>query len=407
MKSKIAKNTFFLSASQVLSRAIGFLYVIFLARVLGVRNFGIYSFTLAFVYNFIPVADFGIERLVLRDVSRDLGKASFYLSRLLPLRLALALGAYVLVLLLALGLGQDSQQIFYLAIFGLALIPYSLTFLFSSFLNAKEKMKYMAFANIMQISLTALFGGMFVFLKLGLVWILLAYPLANFLTAGTFVLKARKWGLPLGWRIDISFWKEKLSQSWIFATFTIISVFYLRISLILVNFFHGPEATGLYGAPFKFLEAMILIPQSVALALFPLSSQLFSEDKQRLRSIYKKGLGFQFFSSLIFISPLIFFPSSILTLAYGREYLSAAPVFPILGIALIFFFINSLAGNVIHNSPQVKKFLPFLLLNLTVKITLCLLLIPNWSIIGAAWAVAAAESFGFLINNYFVWRVLK
>ncbi len=64
MLAKVAKNTLFLSASQVTARLIGFFYFIFLARFLGVATFGIYNFTLAFVYNFVPVADFGLERFV-------------------------------------------------------------------------------------------------------------------------------------------------------------------------------------------------------------------------------------------------------------------------------------------------------------------------------------------------------
>ena len=37
------------------------------------------------------MADFGLERLVLRDISRDHQKANYYLARLLPLRLLLSL----------------------------------------------------------------------------------------------------------------------------------------------------------------------------------------------------------------------------------------------------------------------------------------------------------------------------
>src|SRR4030042_6088128 len=98
MLAKIAKNTIFLSVAQIVGRLIGFFYFLLLARFLGVATFGVYNFTIAFVYNFIPVADFGLERLVLRDISRTPGTAGFYLARLLPLRLFLSLGAYLLVL---------------------------------------------------------------------------------------------------------------------------------------------------------------------------------------------------------------------------------------------------------------------------------------------------------------------
>lgn len=407
MIKRVAKNTFFLSVSQIIARAIGFFYFIFLARVLGVETFGIYNFTLAFIYSFVPVADFGIERLVLRDIPRKPEKAAFYFSRLLPLRVLLATTAYFAALILGLILGQPLRQIFYLAIFGLSLIPSSFTYLIASFQNAREKMKYMALANISTISLTALLGVTFVFAKLSLIWILLAYVLGQSIVALIFLARASSWNLPFGWVIDKDFWKKTLGQSWVFAALTILAVFYLRLSIILVGLLKGAYFTGLYGSAFKFIEAMILIPQSLALALFPLSSRLFVDNKEKLKAVYKKGLGVLFLSSLPFVLVLIFGSKLIVSFAYGWDYLAAAPVLSVLGLALVLFFVNVLPGNIILNSSRVKQFLPWAFLNFLVAVVLGLYLIPRYSILGAAYAVLGAEAVGFLINNWFVWKVLR
>ncbi len=409
MLKKIAKNTFFLSSAQIAARLIGFFYFIFLARFLGVASFGIYNFTLAFVYNFIPVADFGLERLVLRDISRKPNKTSFYLARLLPLRLFLSLGAYLLVLLLALILKQTLSQISYLAIFGLFIFPYSITYLLTSFLNAKEKMKYMALAIVSSQFLIFILGLTFVFLKFPLSVIFLAGVGGQFLVALTFLLKAKNWGLSLGWVIDKKFFRQVLSQSWAFALLTIISVFYLRLSILMVNFLKGDEATGLYSSAFKFIEAMVLIPQSVALALFPHFSRL-TLTSRKMREIilpYLKGFLFLFLISLPFVLALIIFPKFIVNIAYGSNYLLATPVFKILGLSLILFYINALAANIIHNLKEVKLFLPLLFLKFLIEILFCLLFIPKWSIIGAAWAVVLGEVFGLIFNNLFIFCILK
>lgn len=407
MIGKVARNTFFLSASQILARLVGFLYFVFLARALGVKDFGVYVFTTAFIYNFVPVADFGIERLVLRDISREPAKANYYLARLLPLRVFLAVAAYVAVIVLGLILGQTLTQILFLAVFGLALIPYNLTFLFSSFLNAREKMGYMAIANIALALLTTIFGILSVLVKQSLAYVLFAYPLANWLLAGFFISNSKKWGVALGWVIDRKFWRQSLVESWIFASLTILAVFYLRTSTVMINLLKGPEATGIYGSAFKFVEAMILIPQSLALALFPLSSKLIAQDKNKLRNVYLKGLGVLFFSSLPFAFVLVALPKFIIRFSYGTEYLSAVPIFAILGFSLILFFVNALAGNIIQNSIRVKKFLPLLLLNFIVEIVLCLILISRLGTIGAAWAVVGGEVFGLFINNIFVFQILR
>jgi len=407
MFGKIVKNTFWLSTSQIIARGLGFFYFIFLARFLGVADFGIYSFTIAFVYNFIPVADFGIERLVLRDISREPEKTTYFLKRLLPLRMILAAIAYFLLVILALVFGQTGKQILYLAIFGLALFPYSFSFLLISFLNSREEMKFLAASNIFLILFTGVTGALLVILKFPLTILFFVYPLANFLLAGWFWLNSKELNLPLGGVIDLVFWKKCLSQSWAFATILILAVFYLRLSVVMLNLIKGSVATGLYNSAFKFVEATILIPQSLTLALFPLSSKLIISDKAKLKKIYLKALLILVLLSVPLMFVFLFAPQLLVKTTYGSNYLGAVPVFMILGLSFVFFFPNALAGNIIQNSDKFKRFLPWAVANFLVALILCLILIPRYSIVGAAWAVVGGEIFGLIINNWFVFRILK
>jgi len=407
MFGKIVKNTFWLSTSQIIARGLGFFYFIFLARFLGVADFGIYSFTIAFVYNFIPVADFGIERLVLRDISREPEKTTYFLKRLLPLRMILAAIAYFLLVILALVFGQTGKQILYLAIFGLALFPYSFSFLLISFLNSREEMKFLAASNIFLILFTGVTGALLVILKFPLTILFFVYPLANFLLAGWFWLNSKELNLPLGGVIDLVFWKKCLSQSWAFATILILAVFYLRLSVVMLNLIKGSVATGLYNSAFKFVEATILIPQSLTLALFPLSSKLIISDKAKLKKIYLKALLILVLLSVPLMFVFLFAPQLLVKTTYGSNYLGAVPVFMILGLSFVFFFPNALAGNIIQNSDKFKRFLPWAVANFLVALILCLILIPRYSIVGAAWAVVGGEIFGLIINNWFVWKILR
>jgi len=46
-------------------------------------------------------------------------------------------------------------------------------------------------------------------------------------------------------------------------------------------------------------------------------------------------------------------------------------------------------------------------LNLALAILFCAILIPRFSITGAAWAVLLGEVVGFIFNNYFVFKILR
>jgi len=406
MKKKVIKNTIFLSMANFFARLIGFFYFVFLGRILGVENFGHYNFALALVYNFYPVADFGVERLILRDLSKDTTKAQKYFQKIIPLRFILALISIFLVTLLGYFLSKTSFDRINVFVFSLCLVPWTFNQLVAGIGNAFEKMEIQSLVIVGMSLLTAVFGGLTAFFGGGVTLILLAAFLANLVVS--FLMFFLKGHLYLQFLIDFdsSFWKKILKESWIFASIMIIAVFYLRASVILVNYFKGPYYTGLYSSVFKFIEASLLIPQSFALALFPQAARLIDSDKKRLGQNYLKSLGIIFVFSLIYALVFWFFAPLIIKISYGSSYLPAVMTMKILGIGAILFFLNALPGNIIQNSQKVKYYPIFSFLNFLFLVILGAVLIPKNSIVGAAWAVLLAEALGFLINNAFVWKII-
>jgi len=404
---KIFKNTLFLSGSQIIGRVIGFLYFIFLARSLSVASLGIYAWVLGFGYNFYPLADFGLERVVLKHIPRDSGKTSLYLSRLLPLRLLLAVGSILSSLILGLLIGVGRQKLFYIFIFGLGLLPYNLLYLYGAFKNAQERTEVYATITVLTSFLSSLLGVVIICLGLGLGWLFAVYFLANAAILALLLLKARKLDLSVSWKFEIDFWKRILKESWVFAVLTITAVFYLRIPLILVGRLLGDYWAGIYGSASKFVEAGILIPQSLTLALFPLSSRLLVSNRERLKRIYKRAITLLFLFSLPVALTMAVGGQYIIPFIYGHDYSPAIPVFSLFGLLMILFFVNSFPGNIIHNSDRVKSFIPFALLNFLVATVSGLILIPRVGVIGGVWAMIIGEIYGLVVNNLFVFRILN
>lgn len=407
MEKKVIKNTFFLGSANLLARAVGFFYFVFLGRVLGVENFGHYNFALALVYNFYPVADFGVERLILRDLSKDTAKAQEYFQKIIPLRIFLAMVAIFLVNLLGFFLSKNSFDRVNIFVFSLCLIPWTFNQLVAGIGNALEKMEIQSLAIAGMSLMVVILGGLTAFFQKNVTLVLGAAFLGNLLVSFLMFFLLKKLDLRFRVEKDFAFWKKILGESWIFASIMIIAVFYLRASVVLVNYFKGPYYTGLYSSAFKFVEASILLPQSFALALFPQTARLLETDKEKLKKNYLKSLGLILGAGFVFAFVLAHFSSLIIKIAYGENYLPAVGIAKILAVAGIFFFLNTLPGNIIQNSRWVKKFLPFALLNLILVIVSGAILIPRFSVEGAGLAVLLGEVSGFLINNGFVFKILN
>jgi len=405
MRKKLVKNSLLLIVSQIIARSIGLIYFIFLARNLSVSNFGIYAWVLGFVYNFFPVADFGLERYVLKYIPRNRSKTNFYFKRILGLKSALAIFAIFACLALALVLGISSPKFILLSIFALHLIPYNIAHTIITFQNAKEETTTYAKFNICYSLLGAILGVFVIKLKLGLPWVFGAYFATISLVLVWLITKKNM--LKIGFVFDRNFFKKVLKESWVYAFLVIMAVFYLRIPLILTGILTDDYWAGIYGSVSKFIEAGILIPQAVALALAPSYSILLEKKKKELGRVYLKNMFTVFLLSLPIVLLMFFVSQPIILLIYGQAYSSAITTFSLLGVVMGLLFVNSLAGNIIQNSQKVKKFIPYALFKFFTVTAACLFLIPKMGIIGGAWAMIGGEIFGLVINNTFVYKILK
>ena len=404
-KKIIFKNTAWMSVGQFVGRGIGFLYYIFLARYLSVSQFGVWNWVLGLGYNFYPLADFGIQRYILKHLPRNPDKKEEYLRKLLPLRLVLAIGSVFISCLLALVLGSLTKA-GYMLIFGLALLPYNLIFLYTSFRNAFEEMHVYGLVNIGVTLGYTLAGLIAMQLNLGLGWLFSSYfvgIIASFLILNSFV----KESLISNWQWDMVLYKQILKDSWFFGLFLVLAVFYIRISLILIGVLLGDYQAGIYGAASKFVEAGILFPQSIAIAFFPSFSKLFISERKKLLKIYLQTLPVLLAAAIPFWAVMWFGGKYIIPAVYGKDYLAAVPVFRLMGVLMILFFVNSLADNVIQNSNQVKKFLPLRLMNFLFALIVGIIIIPKMGVIGGVWTLIIGEIYGFVVNNWYVMKIIN
>ena len=185
---------------------------------------------------------------------------------------------------------------------------------------------------------------------------------------------------------------------------------------IMLQYFSGPEAVGIYFLPAFFQAFFIMASNSTISLLFPLSSRLHSEGNIiKLKTIVDKTV--KFLSLLC--SPVALFlfvySSETLSLLFGPESKSSAYVFQIL---IIVYYSNTLrhpyrnqlvsSGNLSNVSFAI--FTAFLL-----NVILNLFLIPDklygyellgLSYVGASYSTLLTFLYLFAISTFFVKKLL-
>jgi len=137
-KLSLAKNTIYSTITAPTSFFL-FILLIFAGRYLGDVNYGIFTFSLAFVFFFELFTDFGLKDLSERSVARDKSLASKYFGNILVWKLILS-GIVLLLLVLTINLLKSSFEIrVTVYLLGLASILKSFKLTCRSFFRAFER----------------------------------------------------------------------------------------------------------------------------------------------------------------------------------------------------------------------------------------------------------------------------
>ena len=71
IRQTIVKNTFWLALGEGIGRILTAALLIYVARVLGAEEYGMFTFAFAFVSLLVIFADFGLSPITIRELSKD------------------------------------------------------------------------------------------------------------------------------------------------------------------------------------------------------------------------------------------------------------------------------------------------------------------------------------------------
>lgn len=177
---------------------------------------------------------------------------------------------------------------------------------------------------------------------------------------------------------------------------------YFRLDLLLLSWLKDDEAVGLYGLAYRVIEALMIVPSYLMLALFPEIAR-GTENRERLSQLITPALGAMAALALPVVALTAIFADQIVLIIGSEEFADAAPALRILMLALGISYLNGVYGNALVAVGRQKWLFWLTLLVLGANIALNLVLIPPYGVEGAAWAVVLTELLAYLVvRNLYV-----
>ena len=399
LPKRAGKNIGFKILGEFFNRVITFFFYLFIARFLGDQVFGTFSFADSFVGLFVFLIDFGINSVLIRDVSRDREKLSFYYIRLTPLKLGLALATWLLLTVTILSFKQDPYLIGVVILMGGVRVLTVLLEYHWALFNAIEQMEYEALLKIVNRCLIVVFGVASLLAGAKLLGLasamLVAYVIS--LLFGFFLLGRILHIFRM--EIDWDFWKQIARQALPLAPSILFWIAYYRVSIVQLSILSGDDAVvGWFSVSLKILDTLIVIPFLIVGGVFPIFSDLYANLRDSLKKAAQKSFQYLLILAVPITVGTVVLAEPIIRLLFGPGYLPAVPALQILMLAMVFVFLNFISFYLLVSMDLQWRTLVSSLVGLGCLVGLNQMMIPPFGYLGAGWVMVISTGAMFLLN---------
>jgi O-antigen/teichoic acid export membrane protein len=383
----IFRNIKLLTVAQLMASIAGLFSSAILARALGADGFGVLGFGISVVSFLGIAASLRTDVYGTREIARDHSKTVSIASSIIGLRLILSVSVFIIFIgiVYLLDRSQSEKIVLIIQAGSLFVSLFVLDFVFQGL----ERMGINGFRQILVAFVTL--AGIFFFVKAPEDLLIAATipVIAGVLAVSVVWIYAKmNSGLNisgLGLTFSPARWRSILSVSVPVAISGLMSAIVFNTDAVMLGLMSTNEQTGLYVSAFK-IVGLTLVPVGLLTAPF-FPSLSVGWNNQALR--YERSKSFTT-SVLIFSLPLVFFialfPDLILSVFFGTGFVDAAAVLVILMLSMVMVHFRIIYGYPLVAWNDERFLMVVTIIGATLNVFLNLILIPDYGILGAAYA---------------------
>jgi O-antigen/teichoic acid export membrane protein len=381
-----------------------------LTRAAGVAGLGRYLLAMTVEGVAVAVSDLGLNIFATREFSRDRSPADAQAlwGTVLGLKLlAAALGILILNGVVAPLFFPGERQLL-IAMVSPALLCDAFNGLAAARIKAQQRMELSSAVNLAAAVVTVLLGVLLLRRGYGEQGPLIAYWAIGGLASVAYLAILRRWRVRPRWAALPHRWRQVLREATPFAVTGIVAMLYRRIDLLMLSYWHGDLAAGLYGGAYRLWEALGILPAAFLDALFPELSRLGSgtEGWARLKALYQRGRLATWLLTALLALPAVLGAPYLIPVLYGRTAGSpvTAAVFRFLSLALPFTYLYLLNGHALYAVGQQRQVTLAMVAAVAVNALANAIAVPRWSYWGAVAVACLSEFLLFLLLQTLVRR---
>jgi O-antigen/teichoic acid export membrane protein len=391
----IAKNTAVMFTANMASKILAFFYIMYTARYLGAREFGILSFALAVIGVFSIYTDMGLNPYMVREVARDHSLSGIYLKSLTKIKIVFCILTYGFITIFLFALDYPADTVMVTHLMALSLIFNALASISYALFQSFEQMEYVSLGQI--INALILLAGTIAAIHLHLSTVSFAALnlLASIITFfyALFALRSKLpqvfhfLTLPISDHNPEITYKDMVRQALPFGLSGLFIGIYYYIDTIMLSLLvpDANQAIGWYNAAYRIVIFLMVIPSAIISALYPILSKSFLSQGKELIFIFERSTKYIISISMPACVGITLLAPQFIHIIYGSNYQGSSICLQILVWSFLFAAIGAIFGNTLNAINRQTSLTVITGIGMICNITLNLVLIPRYSYNGAAW----------------------
>jgi len=406
IKQTIFKNAFWLTVCVGVDSFLKLFLLIYAARILGVVEYGEFSFAFAFISIFVVFSDFGLSTIITREFTHETESDKDF-SSVISLKIVLSFIAFVLILIgsfFATNNPAIRSVILILSIFSLI---NSFIAAFYALFSSRQKMEYQALLEILQGILIVGFGFIVLFNFPSVKNLSYGYLLASVITiiCVLFLSNSKIFSLKILW--DKAVWKKFIKMSWPLTLITLFANIHTYADSIMLGHWGLLKELGWYSAAYRMVPVAMIPVALVSGSFYPAMSNVIKQSKEKIQQLWDSQLELIVFFIVPLIAGTIVLSSRIISFLFPIYYAPAVLALQILIVMVALMSISLPFSDILVVFHKQKEYSFIVISGAIINIALNFVLIPKYGIYGAAIATTISHLLVFLLLYRFTLKFIS
>jgi PST family polysaccharide transporter len=388
---RVLSSLSWLVVDKILRMLVGIIVNALIARHLGVSEFGIWSFCIAYSGLFVAISNLGLDDIIVRDIVIDKANIGKILGTAFVLK-ALAGIFTVVISLIIINILKDGDEIFVLLV-----LLTTFSYVFQSFdvikfhFRAKIISKYIVLSSTFSFFIVTVIRAYLLYIDADILSFAFVSFIEFVITAALYVYFYLKLKFDIRkWRYDKLIAKKMLKDGFPLILAGIAVMVMLRIDQVMIGEMAGNKEVGEYSAAVRISEMVFFIIPIIIGTVFPVlitaKERSLVVFETRLKELVRALLGV----SLLIAISIYSFKKEIIDIVFGDEFKEAASILGVHVWAGVLMSLCLLSNSWLVSSNLQKYIFYRNIVGVVINIALNYFLIGLYGGIGAAVATIIA-----------------